>query len=152
MLKPSDKQTIKDAAMQWVQNNIFQAEAGLAQLREAMAAETKSSAGDKYETARSMMQIETGKLTAQLQLQKQFLATLQNQPDARLHQVVEAGAVVQLANMKVFVSVPIGAIQVNGSPVHCISPMSPLAQAMMGKKAGDTVSINGNIQTIISIC
>jgi transcription elongation GreA/GreB family factor len=152
MLKPSDKQTIKAAAMQWVQNNIHQAEAGLAQLREAIAAETKSSAGDKYETSRSMMQIETGKLTGQLQLQKQFLATLQNQPDTRLHQVVEAGAVVQLANMNLFVSVPIGAIQVKGNAVHCISPMSPLAQALMGKKVGDTVSINGNIQTIISIC
>ena len=50
------KQKLYNLCHAYLDNNIQNAEAVIADAREAARNETKSSAGDKYETAREMMQ------------------------------------------------------------------------------------------------
>jgi len=102
--------------------------------------DTKSSAGDKFETGREMMQIELDKNEAQLN------KTVKNKHD--LSQIntmctftkVEFGSLV-ITNMgKYFISLPIGKVEVDGDSIYCISLASPLGQAMMHKYEKESFS------------
>lgn len=100
--------------------------------------ETKSSAGDKYETGRAMSQNERDMHARQLaelmQTQKQLTAI---NPDHKSDKV-ELGAVVKSANGWFFIAASLGAITSNDMKLMAISAISPIAQAMLDKTAGDS--------------
>ena len=65
---------------------------------------------------------------------------------------VELGALVYLQNeVCYFVSVSLGAVHVKDHEVFMISPMTPLAQAMLGKRGGDTYIFNKKSYQIKSV-
>jgi uncharacterized membrane protein len=65
------------ACLTYVQTRLDAARAGMAAAQESSNSETKSSAGDKYETGRAMAQQERDRHAAQLHEAQQLLATLQ---------------------------------------------------------------------------
>ena len=80
---PSKEQLIT-ACHQWVNAKIQQLHKGLQDLQKANIADTKSSAGDKYETSREMIQREKNKLNQQLVIfenQRKVLSKIQTQMD-----------------------------------------------------------------------
>lgn len=97
--------------------------------------ETKSSAGDKYETGRAMSQRERDlharQLAELLTIQKSLLAI-----DAdKTCEKVELGAIVETAMSTFFIAGSLGKISVAGKEVMVISAISPIAQAMLdGRK------------------
>ena len=73
------KQKIYQACLRSLDEKISLFESALAELRASVANETKSSAGDKYETARAMLQIEQDNIGRQLnevRAQKKQLETI----------------------------------------------------------------------------
>ncbi len=113
--------------------------------------ETKSSAGDKYETGRAMMQLEKEKvasLIGQLQKQQKVLGEINpliNQKNIGL------GSIVNTDSGYFFISISLGKIETDHS-VICISPVSPLGNAMIGKLAGEQVVFNGKKYQIQEVC
>lgn len=117
--------------------------AELVSISESMGSDTKSSAGDKYETGREMMNQEKGKLQSQLANINQQLGILQNiKPEAKISEA-RFGALVTTTLSKYFLAVSLGKISVDGQEIIAISALTPLAQIMMGKKAGDSIDFNG---------
>lgn len=113
--------------------------------------ETKSSAGDKYETGREMMMLEKNKLLGQReQLLKQF-KPLNTINITKTFTEVELGALVQVSNNHYFISSGIGPINLSGDAFMVVSAMAPIVQAMLGKQEGDSFSFNGNRSQITSI-
>lgn len=105
--------------------------------------ETKSSAGDKYETGRAMMHLEKEKLSTQLsEALKMKKALDQINPD-RAEAEVKLGSVVITPVAQYFLSVSVGQIKWEGKTWFAISPASPIGQQMLGKKAGETFSFGG---------
>lgn len=116
----------------------------------ASSNDTKSSMGDKYETGREMLQQEINNLQIQLNevlKQQDFLKTvLPKQSDK-----AEKGAIVKTEKGLFFISVSLGEITCENQKIICISPESPLAKAMYGKKENDRFSLNNMNQQIIEI-
>ena len=120
----------------------------IAALTEGAANDAKGSAGDKHETALSMMHLEQEKLNhkiAEFQDQKNILEKIN--PEA-VNDRVALGSLVKANNLHLFVSAALPKITVDGVTVIALSPQSPLGAKMMGMKAEDTFEINGTKYTI----
>ena len=113
--------------------------------------DSKSSAGDKHETGRAMMQL------AQEQLGKQLLETeykrtalIRLDAHASAHHIVEGSLVVTNENT-LLIGTALGKISFENATVFVISLQSPLAQLLIGKKSGDIVLFNQKPITILSV-
>ena len=116
----------------------------------ASSNDTKSSMGDKYETGREMLQQEINNLQVQLNKilkQRDFLKTVLPKPNDK----AEKGAIVKTEKGLFFISVSLGEIKIDNQKIICISPESPLAKAMFGKKKSEIFSINNITQIINNI-
>ena len=146
-----DKERIKAYLFHSVQsrkNNLTEA---IAQAQESMLLETKSSSGDKHETARAKMQIELEKLSSQLNELEHQILYLNKINFEILPSVVQPGAIVKTDKGDFVVALGIGKIESESFKIYGISTSSPIGQQMIGKKIGDTFTINGIAYTIKNI-
>ena len=81
----------------------------------------------------------------QLSQANTLLVTLQKIPLDKEISTVEFGAIVITNKQKIFVSVGLGKIMLDGEAYYAISPKVPFFQAMRGKKAGDTFTFNSQV-------
>lgn len=103
--------------------------------------DTKSSMGDKYETGREMLQQEINNLQIQLNevlKQQDFLKTIPVKSSYK----AEKGAIVKTEKGLFYISVSSGEIFFENRKIIFISPESPLAKMMNGKRKNDSFSIN----------
>lgn len=115
----------------------------IADARDAAANDTKSSAGDKYETGREMMQQEIDLNLARLaELQKQKTALAHITANEAKH-IVAPGAVVTTNNGTFYIAIGAGPLKLDGKTYYAISPASPVGTAMAGQRAGHTFQLNG---------
>lgn len=136
------KQDVHAACSHLLNERISSLRQQLHELVEGAKNDSKSTAGDKHETARAMMQIEQEKLANQLNLllaQEQVLNRLD--PEAKSETVV-SGSLVKTNQGWMYLSIPLGKITAEGTRVMCLSPQSPLGQKLLGKKAGDKIAMN----------
>lgn len=104
--------------------------------------ETKSSAGDKYETGRAMAQLEIEKNSTQhAEAQKIKQILLQLDP-TKTSNTIQSGSLVITNQGKFYISIPAGQIVVEEEIYFAISPSSPIAQKLLGLKVGDRFSFN----------
>lgn len=143
----------KDQLLDFVKSRV---EAKIQNLDEMIAgirnsgSETKSSMGDKYETALEMQQQEINNL----QLQRADLLSKQNElKNIKINEnsLVENGALVETKNGFFFICVSEGQISFQGKKIYCISMKAPFSQAIKGKKAGEIFSVNGRSETILKV-
>ncbi|MDA0195636.1 MAG: 3-oxoacyl-ACP synthase [Bacteroidetes bacterium] len=121
-----------------VSNKIDRLNHSIDETSKALVDETKSSAGDKYETGREMIKQEIDKLEAQLILARRELQTLTQINPARVCTSADLGALVTVDGpISYFISISGHKLDTNEGPVLSISPMSPIGQAMLGCKTGD---------------
>lgn len=129
-----------------------QLQAMLDDLNDGIANDTKSSAGDKYETARSMSQQEIDKVSVQLAEVGRQLALLPALENNTLSgTVVQSGSLVGTDSGLFFIGIPAGQIVVNGVTVFCLSAAAPIAQKLLGLTAGDELEVNGKSYRILEI-
>ena len=102
--------------------------------------QTKSSAGDKHETSRAMMQIELDNLSMQLKKNNALKFELSKIDLSKKHQVVDCGSLVLTNEGSYFVSIGIGKIIVDNNTFYCISLGSPIGKQLYNKKIGDSFS------------
>lgn len=137
------KSDVNDACLRIIAERIQSLRQQLHELVEGAKSDSKSTAGDKHETARAMMQIEQEKLANQLNLLLQQEQTLKRIDPEMKSEVVSNGSLVKTNQGWMYVSVPLGKIKVGEEQVMCLSAQSPLGQKLIGKKAGESVSVNG---------
>ena len=123
----------------------------LKHLSQAVEEDTKSSAGDKYETGREMANLEKEKLHVQALGFKNSLATLSNLPQSTSAKI-DMGCLIQTNKEWIYLSISLGQLAVEGEEVLVISPLAPLARLLMGKENGETVTFRSNNYKIINIC
>lgn len=111
--------------------------------QQAAAEDTKSSAGDKYETSREMMKQEIDKANQQLAIFEKMEAVLMKISPDKPKRKVELGSLIVCNEGIYFFSVSLGQIKIQGQVVYCLSLASPLGKIMMGKKAGETFAFRG---------
>jgi hypothetical protein len=114
----------------------------LREVNEAGNAESKSSAGDKHETAKAMAQLEQEKLGNQLKEAELQLVEFEKINFTKIFQSIEQGCLVETNKGYFLIASSIGKIEVDGKTVFVISNKSPLVLKLNGSKQKDTVMFN----------
>ena len=114
----------------------------LADLKESGANETKSTAGDKHETALAMLQIEQANVRAQLKDALEQMAILEKINPLLKPEIIVPGSLVKTNRGYLFISIALGKAVVETIPVIALSPQSPLGKKLMGLQTGSTAEIN----------
>ena len=105
--------------------------------------ETKSSAGDKYETGMEMMQQEIELNVARLSdLTKQRELLDRINPDLTPI-TVQQGALVKTNNGSYYIAIAAGQLKLEDTTYYAISHSSPAGEMLIGKKKGDSFTLNG---------
>lgn len=105
--------------------------------------EEKSTAGDKYDTARAMSQNVRDMNARQLVDALKDLAILQQINPEVLGANVRVGSLIISSAGFFFISIGIGEVKVDDNIFFAISPASPLGQIFLNKRQGDKVSFRG---------
>lgn len=137
------KQKIHQQYLQLVQDKIDVFQDMIASLTEDSKNDAKGSAGDKHETALSMMHIEQEKLTHKLKESIEQKSILDKIDASQTHTKVAVGSLVKTNNLAVYISVALPKIMVENQTIFAISPQSPLGIQLMGKVVSFEFEING---------
>lgn len=104
--------------------------------------DAKGSAGDKHETALSMMHLEQEKINHKL---KEFLEqkAILDKIDSNINNtIVSLGCIVKTNGLYLFICSAMPKIIINGITIIAISPQSPLGSLLLGQKVGFSTKIN----------
>lgn len=136
------KQKIYGHYLQVIHDKVAMLQKVLDDLKESGANETKSTAGDKHETALAMLQIEQANTRAQLQEVLNQQAALEKIDPNIVSSMVVNGSLIKTNRGYLFMSIALSKAVIDGNAVIALSPQSPLGQKLMGLKTGNVGLIN----------
>jgi len=142
------KQKIHSHYLQLVQDRIDVFRDMISALTEDSKNDAKGSAGDKHETALSMMHIEQEKLNRKLRECLDQKAILDKIDPLSKSKKISLGSLVEANGTHLYVSTALPKIQIDGITVIALSPQSPLGGKLMGNEIGFVFEINGTTYTI----
>ena len=117
----------------------------------ALQSETKSSAGDKHETGRAMLQLEIEQTSQQFKSISEMNEILQKINMGTNHTIAKLGSLIQTSLGTYFLAISVGKIEFSGKTYFVVSPSSPIGKLILGKSKGDTFQFNGNKIEVIEI-
>ncbi|MCC6370153.1 MAG: hypothetical protein IT236_04015 [Bacteroidia bacterium] len=136
------KESLRTACHQQLQTKLQTLALALSEITESINTETKSSVGDKHETARARMQFEQDKLNGQIAELKLMQAELEKSGSLAASDTVGTNSLVTTSAGTFYIVVAIGKLIINDKEVYVISPASPLAKAMKGLGNQDEFTFN----------
>lgn len=145
------KQKTHNYYLQLVQDRIDVFRDMIEALTEDSKNDAKGSAGDKHETALSMMHIEQEKLNTKLREVLQQKAILDKIDSNTIAETIIVGSLVKANGIYLYLSVALPKIAIEGINVIALSPQSPLGNKLMGNEVGFTFEINGTQYVIETI-
>ncbi|NOY47267.1 MAG: 3-oxoacyl-ACP synthase [Chlorobi bacterium] len=120
------------------------------EIQKALLFETKSTAGDKHETGRAMLQLEREKLgqqLAEIQKTKELLSRVDSQKESN---TICLGSIVYTTRLNYFISISAGELIDNNVKFYAISPNTPIAKLLLSKRKGDVIEFREEKSVIIS--
>jgi transcription elongation GreA/GreB family factor len=146
-----DKQQLKSTCIDMLQQKRSDLLSIILEVQQASNSETKSTVGDKHETAKAQAQLEIERLNTQL-LQLDNMQRNLDRLSAEKLNTVSFGAFVQTDTINLYVSDALGKMTIGEFEFHAISVESPLFLLLRNKQAGDNfVFPNGKKAVIIMI-
>ena len=121
----------------YVEERVSRLQSSIKDLEHDLGNETKSSAGDKYETSREMMNTEINKLQNQLQSFKKLKEVLAVIENRKASTTVQLGSIVKTDAANYFISIPVGEIKVEEEKFYAIGLNSPIGKLFLGKQEGE---------------
>lgn len=131
-----------------LEKRIAEAKEGIAQTQAAANEETKSSAGDKYETGREMLQQEQNKASLQLVEAMKLKRVLDELDPSRACARVAPGCLLQTDKGCFYIAVSLGQVITEEGSFILMSAVAPLARLLSGKKVGEQVQLNGRTYSV----
>jgi transcription elongation GreA/GreB family factor len=148
---PIDKISVYEVCHSQLKAKIDLVTESMRTLQSSANEETKSSAGDKYETGRAMAQLEIEKLTSQLMELKKQKQVLDQIQISKINQHVQLGSLVETTDTTFFLSVSLGKIMIGNKPFFCISASSPIGAKLLGLKPHDSFVFQNKNYEVISV-
>lgn len=136
------KQKIYSHYLQIAKYKVKQLQQVLTDLKETGSNETKSTAGDKHETALAMLQIEQGQKRDQLKEAQTQLAAMEKINPSITTVSIVMGSLIKTNQGYLLMSTALGKTVIDGISITALSPQSPLGKQLMGLKTGDTATIH----------
>jgi transcription elongation GreA/GreB family factor len=110
--------------------------------QKALQSETKSSAGDKHETGRAMLQLEMEKASQQLIGISQMKEILAKVDISKSSKNAHLGSLIYTNKANYFLSISAGKLTVYGEDFFAISTSSPIGKLLLGKQENDEIIFN----------
>jgi transcription elongation GreA/GreB family factor len=151
MSYPNIKKQVLDFCQAWANDRRQAIQKKEANLQEALLGASKSSAGDKHNTERAMLQIEREQLGNQLAVLKRDQDILDRIDHETNSNTVRLGSLVYTTNTIYFVSVSAGIFSLNNRQIIALSSATPIGQQMLGKSIGDSFSWQGEHHKILAV-
>ena len=145
------KKQLHTLCLAYVHDRMQAAQFAINEAQQATNDDTKSSAGDKYETGREMMQQETNRNLTQLNEANKLIVALNQISTAGQSVTAEAGSVVITNNGKFYLSISAGTLTLDNETYFAISPGSPIGLKMRGCKKGDEFSLNEKLYQVVDV-
>ena len=142
------KQALYDYCWQYVEQRRARLQEEIHLIQASANEETKSSAGDKYETGRSMAQLEIERNSQQLNEANKLQQVLKGITPDHVSDVVIPGSVVHTSHGVFYIAISIGVFTLEEKQFLIISSDSPIGKLLMGRKVGDTITWNKMTYTI----
>ena len=134
--------TLKEALYQqcedFVNTRLQTIQTTISSHQKSLRSETKSSAGDKHETGRAMLQLEMEKAVQQLAAVQQMQQTLAKINSSKPSTNIALGSVIKTSSAYYYLGISAGELTIKETVYFAISPSSPIGKLLMGKKVEDT--------------
>jgi len=121
------------------------------EIQESLSSETKSSAGDKHETGRAMLQLEREKAGHQLAEIQKLNQLLPKIDISKTLQTIGLGSVVFTTQANYFIALSAGEIKADNQLFYAISASTPIASLLLGKQKGDQIKFRDQEFEIIKV-
>ncbi|WP_144605480.1 hypothetical protein [Algoriphagus algorifonticola] len=146
------KEKIFQAAIRQLKEKISLLQQERKAVSEGILEDTKSSAGDKFETGREMMTQDLKTIESTIEkLQEDLEEIYRVQSIKSNSEAVREGSLIQLGTDFFLISASIGQLEVEGKKYFLLSRNSPLGQLLIGKKKGENVLFRGKPQAILDV-
>ncbi|MBE17102.1 MAG: 3-oxoacyl-ACP synthase [Cytophagaceae bacterium] len=149
--RESCKAELREACLKQLANRRKAIDERLLQLSKSLEEETKSSAGDKHETGRAMLQLEREKAGHQLaEIEK--LENISNRLSSALAKgPAHLGCVIETTEAHYYLAIPAGEIKIDNQIYYAIAVASPIGQLLLGKSEGASIVFRESTFTIEAI-
>ncbi|HYK76474.1 MAG TPA: 3-oxoacyl-ACP synthase [Daejeonella sp.] len=147
----SIKETLYQLCTDYILERIDAAEKAILAAQESAGDDTKSSAGDKYETGREMMQQEINRNRQQLQEAQKLLQVLRNISPDQTHTKIQIGSLAMSNMGNFYLAISAGQFKVADQNYFAISMASPIGRHLAGKSAGEEFQFNGKLFRILEV-
>lgn len=118
---------------------------------ERIANDHDGGAEENMDSFREEMQNKREVFTRQFQVTSNDLQILRRVDPAKTDSQVQFGSVVFTDSQKLFVTVSLGRVNVDGQDFFAISMQTPLFKVLSGKRVGDVANFNGKDIKIVDI-
>jgi len=125
-----------------VENRFQKIKKVLDDIKVSLLEESKSSAGDKHETGRAMLQIERENAGHQLREIENLQLLIRKIDILTVSDYARLGSLIYTNQGIYFISISIGEIKVEDENYYCIALHSPIGNFLAGKKKADTFIFN----------
>lgn len=145
------KENLYNLCLAFIDTRLSTVKNTILDLQNSLQSETKSSAGDKHETGRAMLQLErekAGNQLAEIEKQQQILQKINVESK---HQKVTLGSVVKTTKANYFIAVSVGEFTIDKERYFAISAATPMAQLLLSKTVGNSEKFRDDTFTITKI-
>lgn len=139
MIKTAIKEQLHALCLEFVESRFQTIQGTINEIQISLTSETKSSAGDKHETGRAMLQLEREKAGNQLAEIQKVREALSKIDVGKLSKTVGLGSVVYTTQANYFISISAGELKVDDDSFYAISPNTPIGKLLLGKSVDDSV-------------
>lgn len=136
------KQQLYLKCLAFVEQRIASAQEAISIAQQSANEETKSSAGDKYETGRAMAQLEIEKNSSQLAESLKLKQSLEKIEVDQRTETVRPGSLVKTNHGNFYLTISAGQFTIDNEDYFAISPASPIGQKLVGLHVEQSFSFN----------
>jgi transcription elongation GreA/GreB family factor len=146
------KEQVKSACLALLKHRIDSFVADEKSAKASAESDTKSSAGDKHETAREMVQQEREMIGRRISEAEKQLGELMKIIETESSNTIQAGSLINSTLGWMYLSISLGSIMIDDLKVNIVSMDSPVGKLLKGKSIGDTIELNGKRVIIELVC
>lgn len=137
------KKQLHAKCMEYVNKRLLTVREAMKAVKEAVDEETKSVAGDKYETGRAMFQLELENYSSQFIEARKLYEQMEQISPKSICRSVQSGCLVFTSQGIYYFAVSVGKITIDGNDYFAVSPTSPIGNVLLECKEGEEAELNG---------
>ncbi|AWW00170.1 transcription elongation factor [Arcticibacterium luteifluviistationis] len=145
------KKELLDIAKAKVQLRLSEAKKAMEAAQDAANEDTKSSAGDKFETSRAMAHNDHILYSRQWHEANHDWNILQSINPEQSFVLASQGSLVKTSMGLFFLCISSGVLEAGGEKVMLTSLLSPIGEILKGKKKGEKVNFRGKDLKVLSV-